>query len=263
MKETADPQLERDALSRLARVHGPDELHVALLALIAPADSVESYIAWASECEAAPEAALLREAVVRVTDAARLPVLEALLDRMRLCSKAQRRALLVSARRVMAAHAPLRPLDRLHWLLMRRKLGERAPTAAASQADNELSELPGPTKLRVAQVSAYLARMVPGPDPQAGLAWYGAVMTQFEAAGGVPPCAAPDGDGLARALDAVEALPLMLRPVLVRAWVEAALATSGRARLLPDAADALRLAAGLLDSPLPPELSRHYTGLDW
>jgi hypothetical protein len=29
------------------------------------------------------------------------------------------------------------------------------------------------------------------------------------------------------------------------------------------AADALRLAAGLLDSPLPPELSRHFHQIDW
>jgi len=79
----------------------------------------------------------------------------------------------------------------------------------------------------------------------------------------VPACSTPDGDGLAHALDEVESLPWMLRPVLLRDWVDAALATGERTRLRPCAADALRLAAGLLDSPLPPELARHYIELDW
>jgi len=104
---------------------------------------------------------------------------------------------------------------------------------------------------------------VPGPDPTAGPAWYATVMSQLDPKSDVPPYKIPDGDGLAHALDEVEALPWMLRPVLVRGWVEAALATSGRARLYPVAADALRLAAGLLDSPMPPELARHFIEVDW
>jgi len=46
--------------------------------------------------------------------------------------------------------------------------------------------------------------------------------------------------------------------VLVRGWIEAALAASPMNRLGDGAADALRLACLLLDSPLPPELARHY-----
>jgi hypothetical protein len=104
---------------------------------------------------------------------------------------------------------------------------------------------------------------VPGRDAAAAQAWYADAMGRFLPPEMVPPCQPPDGDGLVHALEEVESLPWMLRPVLVRAWVEAAIATGLRARLPAGAADALRLVADLLDSPLPPELARHYTELEW
>lgn len=258
-----DAMQEREALARLSRVHGPNELHAAILALISPPDSVPSFLAWTRETVSCIDASLLRQDVTRLSEGARLPCLEALLARMRLCTKENRRDLLRSTRRVMAAHSLLRSLDRLHWLSMRRQLGERMPFPLPPQAHNDLAELSRHMIGRVASVTAYLARMVPGPDPQAGPMWYAAVMSQLDQTGDVPPCKAPDGDGLAHALDEVESLPLMLRPVLMRGWVDAALATSGRARLYPMASDALRLAAGLLDSPMPPDLARHFAELDW
>lgn len=254
---------EREALARLSRVHGPRELHAVILALISPVDSVPSFLAWSRETASSHDALLLRQDVTRLSETRRMPCLEAMLDRMRQCSKEDRRTLLRASRRVMAVHSPLRPLDRLHWLLMRHKLGNRQTLPLPPQARNELAELSRHMIGRVASVTAYLARMVPGPDDHAGLAWYAAVMAQLDRTGDVPPCKAPDGDALAHALDEVETLPLMLRPVLMRGWVDAALATSGRARLCPMASDALRLVADLLDSPLPPELSRHFHELDW
>lgn len=254
---------EHDALARLARVHGGQELHAAVLALISPPDNAASFIAWSRETQETPSAALLRGNVTELTDATRLPCLDALLERMRQRPKAERRVLLQSTRRVMAAIAPLRPLDRLHWLFMRRRLGDRPPPAAHAESENSFTDLSGITMLQIARVAAYLARLVPGPDRQAGEAWYHVAMSQLIERELVPPCTAPDGDGLAHALDEVESLPWMLRPVLLRGWVDSALATSRRARLLPDAADALRLTAGLLDSPLPPELARHYIELNW
>lgn len=258
-----EAQLEREALARMSRVHGPAELHAAILALVTPVDSVDSFVAWTTETQASATAAVLRGDVTLLTDATRLPCLEALLARMHGMPKAQRRALLESTRRVVAAFSPLRPIDRLHWLLMRRKLGERAPVAALPEAHNDLRELPLTMVDRIASVAAYLSRIVPGPDRAAGLAWYAAAMAHLIEPAHVPPCVPPDGDGLAHSLLEVETLPWMLRPVLLRAWVDAALATGQRARLRPEAADALRLVAGLLDSPLPPELARHYSELDW
>lgn len=254
---------EREALTRLSRVHGPGELHAAILALISPSDSVPSFLAWTNETMSCAGASLLRQDVMRLSEGARLPCLEVLLARLRACPTDIRRDLLRSTRRVVAAHSPLRPLDRLHWLSMRRMLGERMPVPLPPQARNDLAELSCYMLGRVASVTAYLARIVPGPDPQAGLVWYAAVMSQLHPTGDVPPCKAPDGDGLAVALDEVETLPLMLRPVLMRGWVDAALATSGRARLYPMASDALRMVAGLLDSPMPPDLARHFAEVDW
>jgi hypothetical protein len=60
----------------------------------------------------------------------------------------------------MATHTPLRPLDRLHWLLMRRRLGDKPPVAASPESHNDLSKLPAATLLQVARVTAYLSRMV-------------------------------------------------------------------------------------------------------
>jgi hypothetical protein len=128
---------------------------------------------------------------------------------------------------------------------------------------NDMSELPLAMRLQVAVVTAHLSRMVPTGEPTLGHAWYHHVMSRFVPADAVPPCEPPDGDRLARALEEVETLPWMLRPVLVRDWVDAALAVGQRARLSTSAADALRLVAGLLDSPMPPELARHYIELNW
>jgi hypothetical protein len=253
----------REALDRLSRVNGPGELHAAILALISPRESAESFIVWTHETVFSPDASLIRQDITKLPDDHRVPVLEVFLDRMRTQPKEDRRGLLQATRRLVAVHSPMRPLDRLHWLLMRRKLGDRPPIPLPPQSHNDLAELSKYMIGRIASVTAYLARMVPGPDARAGLPWYTHVMSQLDHSGHVPPCKAPDGDGLAHALDEVESLPLMLRPVLMRGWADAAISTSGRVRLMPMAADALRIVADLLDSPLPPELARHFTELDW
>ena len=254
---------EHDALTRLSHVNGPGELMVVSLALATqPADDA-SMAAWVAETDAVYNASDLLGDVQKLSDAVRLPCLEVMLARLRLQPKPARRQLLQATRRLMATHSPLRPIDRLHWLLMRRKLGDMPPAAAAPESQNDLAKLPAVTLLQVARVTAYLSRLVPGGEAAVARAWYAEAMGRFLPAEMVPPCNPPDGDGLVHALEEVEALPWMLRPVLVRAWVDAAVATSLRARLPAGAADALRLAAGLLDSPLPPELARHYTELDW
>jgi len=260
---SVDHFLQREAMARLSHVHGPGEIRAAILALVAPPDSVPSFMAWTAETQGCTNAPLLREEVMHVGDSARLPCLEALLQRMKASSEDDRRALLKSMRRLVSAIQPMRPLDRLHWLLVRRRLGEHLPMAALPDAHNRLDQLPALMIVRLASVAAYLSRMVPGLGPEHGLAWYRAAMAPIVSADSLPPFLVPDGDGLTRALVEVEALPLMLRPVLMRAWVEAAFVSVQRARLLPGAADALRLFAGLLESPLPPELGRHFVETGW
>jgi hypothetical protein len=255
---------EHEALDRLSRIHGPEELRVVLLALITPHSNAEAYIAWSIETQSWPDAALLRQEVTQVSEPARVPCLEALLERMKRLPRPARRALLESARRVMAAGGRLRPLDRLHWLVMRHRLAEHAPSAMSPAADvpHAAAAWPAPSLASVAAITAYLARLVPGEESNRGLAWYALAMACIAPESEVPACRAPDGDGLAHALDDVRTLSWMLRPVLMRAWVESALAI-GAGGLEREAADALRLIARLIDSPLPPDLARSFTEPAW
>ena len=73
-----------------------------------------------------------------------------------------------------------------------------------------------------------------------------------------PLGAPPDADALAHALAGVQEMSWIIRPVLLRAWVEEALNHSPQGLMSHATADALRLTAGLIDSPLPPVLESHY-----
>ena len=280
---------EAAAADHLSRVHGALGLHAAVLALLLPAGSQRAARAWQAETVATPEAAALRAHIEDLSPAARLPWLDVLLLRMRGQALASRQALLESTRRVMAARGVVRPLDRLHWLLMRQRLGEASAATVHAAAQADLSRLPPSDVLAVAGYSAFLSRMVPvevhaeahaeapadshrdeaadtqnaGRVPEAadappGLAWYATVMARWERHTPIPPCVPPNIDGLVHALQELQALAWMQRPVLARDWVTAALKHSPRGRFTDASADALRLSCALLDSPLPPELARHF-----
>jgi hypothetical protein len=60
------------------------------------------------------------------------------------------------------------------------------------------------------------------------------------------------------AMAGVRELSWALRPQLMRAWVEEALNHSEHGVLSMDSADALRLVANLIDTPMPPALASHY-----
>ena len=264
--QDAARERERAAADHLSRVNGTLGLHAAVLALLLPTGSRRAGRAWQVETEAMPGAAALREHIESLSSAARLPWLDLLLVRMRGQPLAARQALLESTRRVMAARGTVRPIDRLHWLLMRQRLGESSAAAVQAAAQTELSHLPQGDVLAVARYSAFLSRMVPvegdkpaaASGPNAGAAWYATVMARWERHATIPPCEPPDADGLVHALQELQALAWMQRPVLVRDWVTAAHQHSRHGRLTDVAADALRLSCALLDSPLPPDLERHY-----
>ena len=287
--QEAAREREAAATDQLSRVHGALGLHTAVLALLLPTGSRRALHVWQAETAALPGAATLRAHIECLSPAARLPWLDVLLIRMRGQALATRQTLLESTRRVMAAHGVVRPLDRLHWLLMRQRLGEASPATVHAAAQADLSRLPQSDVLAVARYSAFLSRMVPvevgakahedvhaealnetpaelpgtagapgAPATPAGVAWYATVMARWERHALVPPCEPPDSDALVYALHELQALAWMQRPVLARDWVTAALKHSPRGRLADTAADALRLSCALLDSPLPPELERHF-----
>ena len=66
---------------------------------------------------------------------------------------------------------------------------------------------------------------------------------------------------MVEALARMQTLSWRQRPVIVRNWVTSAISRSRGLRLADLSADALRLTCGLLDSPAPPELARHYITL--
>ncbi|MDQ6640723.1 MAG: hypothetical protein M3Z15_13825, partial [Pseudomonadota bacterium] len=194
---------------------------------------------------------------------ARLPWFEALLARMASQPLAARQELLQATRRVMGARGTARPIDRLHWLTMRRGLGELAPLAARPEAHVEVAEWLESDVLSVAAYTAFLSRMVPGdtPDAPEGRTWYDIVMATWLPFAEIPEWQPPNAEAMVEALAKMQTLSWMQRPVIVRNWVTTAISRSRSLRLGDLSADALRLTCGLLDSPLPPELARHYITL--
>jgi hypothetical protein len=269
MSDTPDPS-EPGALAeatapattdRLLQANGPRELRCALLALLLPRGSRRAFASWQVETADTASAGLLRAEAGALAGAARLPWFERLLHRMAAQPLAERHTLLESTRRVVSARGAVQPLDTLHWLVMRRLLGERAPACGPAAADAGFSQLPEADVHAIARYTAFLSRMVPAdsPDGDAGAAWYASVMRRWRGQVDIPPqLPVPDSDAFVQALHEVATLAWMKRPVLMREWVGAALHHSPPSGLADVSADALRLSCTLLDTPMPPELSRHY-----
>lgn len=251
---------QREAFDRLSRLHAPGDLRASFLALLLTPDSQRELRAWKDETRGLSSARTVLELVNRLSPAARLPWFEQLLLRLSGNAIGDRQALVEAARRVMAADGQIRPIDRLRWVALRHRLGDMQaePDHSGAVAD-EIGALSLHTRREIGRVTAFLSRLVPAPDDAAaGQGWYLAVMSKWLPSQGLPPCVAPDADGLVNALAEVQAMPWMLRPVLVRAWVGSAIDESPLHRLHAESADALRLASLLLDSPIPPELARYY-----
>ena len=163
----------------------------------------------------------------------------------------------------MGARGVARPIDRLHWLAMRRGLGESVPLAARAEGNSEVAEWLESDVLAVAVYSAFLSRMVPAAeaDDEAGRAWYDAVMSTWQPFAEIPSWEPPNAEAMVEALTRMQTLSWMQRPGIVRTWVTTAASQSRGLRLSDLSADALRLSCALLDSPLPPELSTHYVAV--
>lgn len=259
-KNQAAQDPDSAAADRLTRVHGAGELHAALLALLLPRGSRRAARAWAIETAESPSRTGLREHAASLSGAARLPWFELLLARMATQPLAARQSLLKAMRRIMGARGVVRPIDRLHWLAMRRGLGEVPPLAARPEVDRDVAEWLETDVLALAVYTAFLARMITEDleDDGAGGRWYESVMAQWAPHSGAPPFDAPDAENVFEALARLQTLSWMQRPVVVRSWVTAAIKANGGVRLGDAAADALRLTCILLDSPMPPDLARHY-----
>jgi hypothetical protein len=253
---------ERERFFRLARLNGPGQLRAALLALLARAGSAREQRAWHDETIGVVGAEAVLHDVLALPPAARVPWFEVFATRAAHEPLWQRSALVAAARRLMCADGRVDARDRLWWLALRRRLGEAPPAALGGAQENDLAQVDAPRVQAVAVYTGFLSRLVPhgriDVECEAGARWYAAVMQRFAPRVPQPPLVAPDADATLRALRAVQSLGWMLRPVLVRAWFDEASAAHYGATLPIDAADALRLTCGLLDSPLPRGLERQY-----
>lgn len=253
---------DREAFGRLQRLQGPGELRAAILALVLTPDSRRERRAWRKEARELGNAEVIAADVEALGPAARLPWLDVLLDRAARTPLVERQGLAEAVRHVMAADGQIRPIDRLTWLALRRRLTPRPPMPSARDASNELADLPELLREQLLRLTAFLSRVVPGgSDAQAGEAWCRVVSRHWLPDKDTPRCEPPDADGLASAIAEMQSLPWMLRPVLARVWFESAVLLSPLGRVGDEAADALRLASFLIDSPMPPELARHYIEL--
>jgi len=263
----AKPDPQRDAADRLGRLHGALELKATLLALLLPGGSQRALRAYDIETADIRPAPSLHEHVRNLPGPARLPWLELLLARMALQPLGLRQELLQATRRIMSARGTARPIDRLHWLLMRRALGEPLVAQPRPAPSGDVAEWLEPDLIAIGTYSAFLSRMVPedagdGAVGPANKQWYAGVMEAWQAAASLPGGEPPGGEAAIRALSTLQTLSLMQRPVLVRGWVAGAVKLSRHFRLTDSAADALRLTCSLLDTPMPPELDRHFVTLE-
>ena len=259
---SSDP-LDRGATPplQLGSVNDALGLRAALLALLVPAGSRRPALAWQVETAGNPQASALRDEVVGLAAVERLPWFEKLLVRMARQPMIERQLLLEAARRIISARGAAWPIDTLHWLLMRHRLGDQGALSAPAAADVNISQLQEDEVHAIARYSAFLARLVPSTaiDQKGHAAWYATVMQAWHRRVPVPPCDPPPGpDALVQALRQIQAMPWLQRPIFVRNWVGAAMKHSDGGRLAAEAADALRMTCTLLDSPMPPDLAAHY-----
>lgn len=261
-------QIDQEALARIHRLGGPKEQRLAVLALMLDPNNEKERQLWAQLSIGLTNAPQILQDVLNLLPTRRVPEFERLATLISARALDERRTLVETARDLLRVDGRVSPKDRLWWMALRHKMGVNAQNKPLprnlSGTARDLSTLPVAELSHIAALTAYLARFVPEPEsPQGtspqGRAWYTAVMTRCAAPEGLRTLtAAPDTDALAHAVASVQELSWMLRPVLLRAWVEEALNHSQHGLLNDETADALRLTAGLIDSPLPPVLEAHY-----
>lgn len=260
--------LATEALGRLRRLSGPLQKRLAVLAfMVQPGNASEAQF-WQEMTFGQSWAPEILADVHALPPAWRVPEYERLLSQMAYEPLTSRRDLIVALRGLMRADGRVSASDRLWWLAARHRMGEVAAPLGLIRPmtgqGRDLSLLHQDELSHVAAFSAYMARLVPVPGPgsvpgELGQAWYLGVMRRCTVPPTfIPACEPPGADQLIHALAGVQELSWSMRPQLVRAWVEEALNHSPGGLMRADSADALRLAAGLLDTPLPPALASHY-----
>lgn len=262
--DRSDPSL-RERVARLHALREPAQWQAAALALMLEPDSGRERAVWFDETRNVPDAERLLDDVSALPQPHRLPWFETFARLLAPGPVEPRHALIGGARRLMTADGIVTQMDQLRWVALRHLLAGSA-VAAPAAAESDLAALDDAQALKVCLYSAFLSHMVPSPEltldltgqESIGQAWYDSVIAPWYERFLLPPRERHDIDATLRALRVLQAMPWLLRPVLVRSWFDAARVLTDGPVLHPVAADALRLTCTLLDSPVPPELGRQY-----
>ncbi|MBA4109851.1 MAG: hypothetical protein C0487_09705 [Leptothrix sp. (in: Bacteria)] len=262
------PLDDTDALGRLRRLAGPREKRMAVLALMMSAGNRDEHKLWLKLAEGLTHGQQILEDVQGLRPERLVPEFERLCKSIANDPISERRALVEAARDLLKADGRVSPRDRLWWLTLRHQMSDKKSSRPfmrpVTGQGRELIDLQEDELTHVIALSAYLARFVPEPEVQGLLAassraWYARVIARCTPLQDLKPDGKiPDADALMHALAGVQELSWMIRPVLLRAWVEEALNHSTGGLMSNDTANALRLMAGLIDSPMPPALASHY-----
>jgi Zn-dependent protease with chaperone function len=260
-------EADREALSRLLGFVGPTERRLIVLALMMDRCNAQERRLWKEMAAGMSHADMILECVAHLLPTRRLPEFERLTTSIAQEPIEQRRAMVEGARALLKVDGRVSPQERLWWLALRHRMASphARPTMMRpiSGQGQRLDELEIDQRSHVGAMTAYLARFVPlqasddGQNPT-GQAWYKAVMQRCGTAVSTPMAKSPDADELVHALSGIQELSWVVRPILLRAWVEEAINHSPTGMLTDDTADALRLSAMLIDAPMPPMLASHY-----
>jgi hypothetical protein len=262
--DRGDPDL-REHLTRLHALREPSQWQAAILGLMLGPESRRGQAAWFVETRGLREAEGLLEDLLALPQTHRLPWFEAFARQLAPGPVEVRHAVVGAARRLMTADRMVTRMDQLRWVALRHLLAGSAAAAPAA-AETSLADVDDAHALKVCLFSAFLSHMVPAPELTLDLTghestnqtWYDSVVAPWYERFELPPRERHDIDATLRALRVLQSMPWLLRPVLVRSWYDAARVLTDGPVLHPVAADALRLTCRLLDSPVPPELSRQY-----
>jgi hypothetical protein len=264
-----DPE-ERERLQRLrAQADDPPACRAAVLALMVTPDSLLDLHAWQSQVPDTPAMARLFVDIALLPPQRRLPWFEHFARALAPGPVALRHELIGAARALLTVDRLVSPMDQLRWIALRHLLAGSA-VAPPAAAQHEFETMDRDQVHSVCVYCGFLSTMVPTPevhfDPTGYVslaqAWYDQVTAPWIDQADVPAREGYDIDAALRALRELQAMPWLLRPMLVRSWYDAARALTEGPLLHPDAADALRLSCALLDSPLPPELAQQYVDVD-
>jgi hypothetical protein len=259
-----DPQ-EREQLRRLRALDDPQAWRAAVLALMMTPGSAAERHAWRELVPLLPHAAQLFVDVTQLWPPRQLPWFEHFARRLAPCPVTVRQEVVAAARLLLTADGMVSSMDQLRWIALRHLLAGSA-VAPPAAAPNEFETLDGDQVHAICVFCAFLSSLVPTPeihfDPtgygSVSQEWYDCVTAPWVDHVEVPQREGHDIDAALRALRELQAMPWLLRPMLVRSWFDAARSLTEGPLLHAGAADALRLSCVLLDSPMPPELAQQY-----